>query len=240
MQSALFPRTSTILIVAFIQTLATPTWAEGVQVLDPVEVIGVTPVHGVGLPEAKIPYAVQSASGADLERFQSVDLTDFINRRLGSVNLNAAQNNPLQPDVQYRGFTASPLLGLPQGLAVYQNGVRIQEPFGDTVNWELIPESAIASINRRGQSLVWSQYPRGALSIRTKTGFTHPGHQAETYGGSFGRVVAQAESGWNNGRLGYFTTFNYFDEEGWRDLSDSDVKKFFGTLGWHGTIRPRI
>ncbi len=150
MQSALFPRTSTILIVAFIQTLATPTWAEGVQVLDPVEVIGVTPVHGVGLPEAKIPYAVQSASGADLERFQSVDLTDFINRRLGSVNLNAAQNNPLQPDVQYRGFTASPLLGLPQGLAVYQNGVRIQEPFGDTVNWELIPESAIASINLIG------------------------------------------------------------------------------------------
>lgn len=233
MQGALFPRASTILIVAF---LATPTLAEKVQVLEPVEVIGVTPVHGVGLPEAKIPYAVQSASGADLERFQSLDLTDFINRRLGSVNLNAAQNNPLQPDVQYRGFTASPLLGLPQGLAVYQNGVRIQEPFGDTVNWELIPESAIASINLIGGAnpLFGLNTLGGTLSIRTKTGFTHPGHQAEIYGGSFGRVVAQAESGWHNGRLGYFTTFNYFDEEGWRDLSDSDVKNFFATLGWHG------
>ncbi len=32
------------------------------------------------------------------------------------------------------------MLGTPQGLAVYQNGVRINEVFGDTVNWDLIPE----------------------------------------------------------------------------------------------------
>ncbi len=62
-------------------------------------------------------------------------------RNLGSVFVNDAQSNPLQPDVQYRGFVGSPLLGLPQGLAVYQDGVRINEPFGDTVNWALIPES---------------------------------------------------------------------------------------------------
>lgn len=241
MESALFPRSSrhtlsASLVAAFIQAVATPSLAEGVQILEPMEVIGVTPAHGVGFPEAKIPYSAQSASGAELERFQSLDLTDFINRRLGSVNLNAAQNNPLQPDVQYRGFTASPLLGLPQGLAVYQNGVRIQEPFGDTVNWELIPESAIANINLVGGAnpLFGLNTLGGALSIRTKTGFTHPGHQAEIYGGSFGRVVAQAESGWNNGRLGYFTTFNYFTEEGWRNLSESDLKNFFGAFGWNG------
>jgi hypothetical protein len=34
-----------------------------------------------------------------------------------SVFINEAQSNPLQPDLMYCGFTASPLLGLPQGLA---------------------------------------------------------------------------------------------------------------------------
>lgn len=64
-------------------------------------------------------------------------------RNLSGVFVNDAQDNPLQPDVQYRGFVGSPLPGLPQGIAVYQDGVRVNEPFGDTVNWALVPESAI-------------------------------------------------------------------------------------------------
>ncbi|MEN8260458.1 MAG: TonB-dependent receptor [Pseudomonadota bacterium] len=204
--------------------------------LDTVEVIGVTPVHGVGLEKSKIPYSVQSANSEDLERTQSLDLTQYMNRNLGSVTVNDAQNNPLQPDIQYRGFTASPLLGLPQGIAVYQNGVRIQDPFGATVNWELLPESAIGSINLIGGAnpLYGLNTLGGALSLQTKNGFTHPGHQVETYGGSWGRVVTQAESGWNNGDIGYFATVNYFGEDGWRDASESDVKNFFGTAGWRG------
>ena len=88
-----------------------------------VEVIGTTPAHGVGLPEELIPFNVQTATNEDIERSQSLGLTDFMNRNLGSITINDAQNNPLQSDVQYRGYTLSPLLGLPQGLAVYQNGV---------------------------------------------------------------------------------------------------------------------
>ena len=111
-----------------------------------IEVIGVTPMHGVGLPENKIPYNIQSATGEDLKRSQTLDISDFMNRNLGSVSVNESQENPLQPDIQYRGFTASPLLGLPQGLAVYQNSVRVNEVLGDTVNWDLIPESSIVSV----------------------------------------------------------------------------------------------
>ena len=103
-----------------------------------IEVIGVTPMHGVGLPENKIPYNIQSATSEDLERSQTLDISDFMNRHLGSVSVNESQENPLQPDIQYRGFTASPLLGLPQGLAVYQNSVRVNEVLGDTINWDLI------------------------------------------------------------------------------------------------------
>ncbi len=207
-----------------------------VQVLETMEVIGVTPVHGVGLSKGKLPYSVQSASDKDLRRAQSLDLTQYMNRNLGSVTINDAQNNPLQPDIQYRGFSASPLLGLPQGISVYQNGVRIQEPLGDTINWELLPENAVASINLIGGAspLFGLNTLGGALSIQTKNGFTYPGQTIEAYGGSFGRVVAQAESGWSNEKFGYFTAINYFDEEGWRDASNSDVKNFFGAVGWRG------
>ena len=168
------------------------------------------------------------------KRSQSLDLTEYMNRSLGSVNINAAQNNPLQPDVQYRGFSASPLLGLPQGLAVYQNGVRLNEAFGDTVNWDLIPKSAINSINLIGGAnpLFGLNTLGGSLSIVTKNGFTNERASLETSYGSFGRLQTSLESGGNNGTLGYFITASYFDEDGWRDFSDSDALNFFGTLSW--------
>ena len=203
-----------------------------------IEVIGITPTHGVGLPETRIPYNVQSASSADLDRSQSLDISDLMIRNLGSVSVNESQENPLQPDIQYRGYTASPLLGLPQGLAIYQNSVRVNEVLGDTINWDLIPESSIASINLIGGAnpLFGLNTLGGALSITTKNGFTHPGNSLEAYGGSFGRVVTTAESGGNNGTLGYYATLNYFDEDGWRDFSPSDAINFFTALSYRNGL----
>ncbi len=212
------------------------SFAQETEEIEEIEVIGITPTHSVGFPRELIPTNVQRSTSNDLDQSQSLDLTEFLNRNLGSLNVNAAQNNPLQPDIQYRGFTVSPLLGLPQGIAVYQDGVRIMEPFGDTINWELIPESAIASIILIGGAnpLFGLNTLGGSLIVDTKDGFTHPGYRGEVYGGSFGRVVGQAEAGWNNDEFSYFATANYFDEDGWRDQSPSKVKNFFGTAGWQG------
>jgi outer membrane receptor protein involved in Fe transport len=205
------------------------------ETLQEVEVIGVTPTHGVGLPKEQIPVNVQSATSADLERTQSLDLARYLNTNLGSVNLNEVTGNPLQPDVQFRGFTASPLLGTPQGLAVYVDGVRVNEVFGDIVNWDLIPDSIISSINLIGGAnpLFGQNTLGGALSIQTKTGFTDPGISNETYGGSFGRVVNSFDAGGNNGTLGYFLNVRYFDEDGWRKASPSNAVNVYGSLGWH-------
>ncbi|HYA20752.1 MAG TPA: Plug domain-containing protein [Burkholderiales bacterium] len=112
-----------------------------------VEVIGTTPLPSIGTPIQQVPSNVQAATGAQMEEQHSQDLTQFLEQNLTSVNINSAQGNPFQPDVDFRGFTASPLLGTPQGLSVFQDGVRVNESFGDTVNWDLIPQSAISSIN---------------------------------------------------------------------------------------------
>src|SRR5690554_3936832 len=197
--------------------------AAGAQVAQEIEVIGTTPGAGLGLPVGKIPYAVRSAGAAQLEQAQSLDLTDYLNTKVGSININSAQNNPLQPDLQFRGFTASPLLGLPQGVSVYQNGVRVNEPLGDAVNWDLLPESAVHSMNliSGADPLFGLNTLGGALSLTMKNGFNFSGHQAEVQGGSWGRRIVTLESGGNNGSWGYYLNASGFEEDGWRDLSDS-------------------
>jgi len=202
--------------------------------LESVEVVGVTPVHGVGLAKEKIPGNVQSGTVKDLDSFQATDISSFMNRKMGSVTLNAAQNNPLQPDLNYRGFTASPLLGLPMGMSVYMNGVRYNDPFGDTVNWDMMPESIIHSINlfSGANPLFGLNTLGGAVSLQTKNGFNSPGHELEAYGGSFGRSVVSLESGGNNGSLGYFVNVRNFSEDGWRNASPSDALNVYGALSW--------
>lgn len=204
--------------------------------LEKVEVIGVTPLQGAGVPLDKIPSNVQVVTDEDLERTQSLSLSDYMNRYLGSVHINDAQNNPFQPDVQFRGFTASPLLGLPQGLSVYVNSVRFNEPFGDTVNWDLIPEGAIEqmALHPGSNPIFGLNSLGGAIVQQTKTGFSAPGHQLEVFGGSWDRHSEEISSGWNDGRFGYFLDIRNFGEQGWRDFSRSEVKQGFGALSWRG------
>jgi iron complex outermembrane receptor protein len=200
------------------------------------EEVVVTAPYGIGIDPALVPANVQRATSEALERSQSLDLTDFLNRGFSSVNINHAQNNPLQPDFNFRGFTASPLLGLPQGLAVYQNGVRINEPFGDTINWDLVPFSAIDSVQLMAgtQPVFGLNTLGGALSMRMKNGFTHQGTQAELSAGSFSRRAGNIQSGGNNGRWGYYANVDYFEEDGWRDYSKSDAMRVFTTLSGRG------
>jgi len=209
---------------------------EKVIELDTIEVIGVSPLSGRGVALDKIPGHIQSVSSAQLQDAQSTSLADYMNRYLGSIHINEAQNNPLQPDVYYRGFVASPLLGLPQGLSVYVNGVRFNEPFGDSVNWDLIPQGAIDSMSLMPGSnpLFGLNTLGGAISLKTKTGFSAPGHQLEVYGGSWERHSEELTSGWNNGTWGYFIDLHHFEEQGWRDFSPTEANQVFGSLSWRG------
>jgi outer membrane receptor protein involved in Fe transport len=202
--------------------------------LPAVEVVGTTPLPGVGLAADQIAAPVQSATGADIQRSNALDLSDFLNRRLQSVHVNEMQGNPFQPDLNYRGYTASPLLGTPQGLSLYLDGVRLNQPFGDVVSWDLIPRSAIASLALMPGSnpLFGLNTLGGALAIQTKDGRRYPGAVLQGYLGTYGRRAAEFEYGGYNESLDWFVTGNLFRETGWREDSPSRVGQLFGKLGW--------
>lgn len=205
-----------------------------VQELPQVLVIGNAPLPGFGLPLNQIPSNVQTGTHSDLERQQSTDIADYINHNFSGVNVSESADNPFQLDIYYHGFTASPLLGTPEGLSVYVDGVRVNESFGDTVNWDLIPESAISTISlMSGSNPVFGLNTLGgALSVQTKSGHDNPGTELEASGGSFGRRSVEAETGGEAGAFDYFLTGHYFDENGWRDHSPTRVWQGFGKVGW--------
>lgn len=229
-------------IVGLTRGLAATEDTSGRLELDTLKIVADSPIGDSGILEYKLPSHVQSVDAKQLDQAQSVTLPDYMNRFFGSVNVNDAQNNPFQPDVQYRGFTASPLLGLPQGLSVYVNGIRFNEPFGDTVNWDLIPEGAIDRMSlESGSNPVFGQNTLGgAINVRTKTGFSAPGHRTEVFGGSWGRNSEEVESGWNNGRYGYYFHFRNFYEDGWREFSPTGVMQWFSTLSWKDGDRSNL
>lgn len=199
---------------------------------DTIVVTAPTPLSaGTGLGGA-------SAAATDIAASHALGLTDYISRSLGSVFVNDVQNNPLQPDINYRGYTASPLLGTPQGLSVYVDGVRANQPFGDVVSWDLIPRDAIASLTLiEGSNPAFGRNSLGgALSIRTKDGRSDPGTTIEAnYGSHDRRRIAAQTGGASDGGLDWYATANHFAEDGWRDFSTSKASQAFGKVGWSDT-----
>lgn len=233
----MFDTRKRIIVCAVASIFAAPSFAANkAEVLETgtVEVVSTTPLPGVGTPVNEVPANVQSATNKEIKQQHTLELADLINANLGSVTINEGQSNPFMSDVFFRGFTATPLMGAPQGMSVYQDGIRVNEPFGDTVNWGLIPQSAISSINLiPGSNPVFGLNTLGgALSVNTKSGSQYPGFAAQLSGGSWGRKAGEFEFGGENGNIDYFITGNMFSEEGWRDHSPSQVNQLFGKVGW--------
>ena len=212
-----------------------PAPAPAPPVIAQVIIVASTPLPGIGLRIEQFAGSVQTASARDLEKSGAIDLSDFLNRSLGSVHVTESQGNPLMMDVSYRGYTASPLLGTPQGLSVYMDGVRLNQPFGDVVLWDLIPKEAIATVSLMGGAnpLFGLNTLGGALAIRTKDGRSDGGTTLEASSGSFGRRNLGLQYGGSSEAFDWFLTANGFRETGWRDDSPSRLGQAFGKLGWH-------
>ena len=205
---------------------------------DKIEVISITPLPSIGVSLKEIPSNVQTVKAKDIKDSQALDLSSYMNQNLSSVYINQTQGNPIQGDLNYRGYTASPLLGTPQGLSLYMDGVRMNQPFGDVVSWDLIPKNAIQSVQLMPGSnpLFGLNTLGGAISIQTKDGRSSPGGVLQTSFGSYRRSLSEFEYGGvsKDNSVDYFVAGTYFNEKGWRDQSKSDFGQLFGKIGWQG------
>lgn len=163
------------------------------------------------------------------------DLLAALTRNFAGVTAQDAQNNPWQPNLVYRGYVASPLVGQAQGLAAYVDGARFNQPFGDTVNFELIPDAAIRSITLRDASPVYGLNTLGgALVIETATGQSVQGVEAAAAIGSYGERDLSLSAGDAIGGFSWFGAVQYREEDGWRDFSPSDLVNGFVDVGYEG------
>ena len=201
--------------------------------LPEIAVIATTPVGGTGISEDKYPGNVQIINHKDMPQ-NAQHLPDLLNQSIGSVNLNETQGNPYVVDLNYRGFTASPVLGTPQGISVFVDGMRFNEPFGDVVSWDLIPQIAIANVTVvPGSNPVFGLNTLGgAIALNTKSGFAFPGGSAKVTLGSFGRRSLDAEQGGHGENVDYYVATSLYNDRGWAAYNSSSIRQFFGKVGF--------
>ena len=191
-----------------------------------------SPVEGSAIPIAKYPGAVGRASAADIQRSGTTFVPSIIQQTVPGAILEDLQGNGFQQNLQYRGFDSSPLNGIPQGLAVYQNGVRINESFGDIVNWDFLPDSAIAGITIVGANPVFGLNALGgAVTVTMRDGFNFQGTEIDVRGGSFGRVQGELATGQRSGTWGAFLSLEDIKDDGWREFSPAKIRRGYADIG---------
>lgn len=198
-----------------------------------VVVYGTLPNSDIGLSPDKVPGGLQSLGAAQLGAQHGGSLLSALGTQAAGVSLSDVQGNGLFQNLRFHGFDASPLQGTPQGLAVYQNGIRLNEAFGDTVNWDAIPQNAI------DRAEVWSSNPvfglnalGGAVNLAMKNGFTWQGAEASLQGGSYGHGMATAQWGLDDGAFSFYGAAEGVTDEGWRFHSQSNVARLYADAGW--------
>jgi iron complex outermembrane receptor protein len=228
-------RRCSVLVLGAAVAVMLPAVARAQSIALPEILITTSPLQGAGIERDKVPAMVQTLTADDFQRTYSPSVVDTLVQRIPGVSTNDVQGNEFFQDLRYRGFAASPLAGTPQGLAVYLNGIRVNESFGDTVNWDLIPTNAIERTD------FWTNNPvfglnalGGAVNILMKNGFTWQGFEAEAMGGSFGRRQASVQYGKQSGDVAVYVAAQGVQDNGWRFESPSEVARLYADLGWKG------
>ncbi|HKS64272.1 MAG TPA: TonB-dependent receptor [Xanthobacteraceae bacterium] len=206
--------------------------AQGPQTLPEIQVISTSPLGGIGIDRDKVPALVQTVTADDFARTYSSNVTDTLFQRIPGVSTSDQQGNNFQTDIRYRGFVASPVPGQPQGLAVYMNGMRVNEAFGDTVNFDFVPTNAIARADIQSNNPVFGLNALGgAINLQMKNGFSFQGFEGELQGGSH-RLNGGIQFGIQKGDVAAYIAAQGLDDRGWRQQSPARLARVYADLGW--------
>ncbi len=202
----------------------------------PEVVVSATPIpssEGSGIEINKVPGDVTVVSSKDFIQQYSPSVTTAITSHTPAAVALSVDGSDLSPDLFYRGFDASRISGTSAGLAVYENGVRINENFGDSVNLDLIPPIALAS------SEIYTNNPifglnalGGAINFTTKNGFNFHGGDVTILGGSYGRANAFGEFGKQSGNFSFYFAGDVYKDDGYRPFGAQNAQRFLADLGY--------
>jgi outer membrane receptor protein involved in Fe transport len=227
---------SAIVALAFASSTSSLYAADKIIKLDTVTVYSGTPLPGIGLPLNKIPANIQIADPKGVKNQGGVSIADYMNNNMQGISVTDMTGSPWQPEINFRGYSSSPLLGTSQGLSTYIDGVRVNEPFGDVTLWDKIPSFAIGNMQMVPGSnpLFGLNTLGGAIAIQTKSGRNNQGAALEYEAGSWGRQRSLVEYGGvsKDGSVDYIIGYQNTTENGWRKHSPSHVNQLFAKTGW--------
>ena len=212
-----------------------PSSAAETEALPTIEVFATTPLSGSGIDVDRVPAEVSTVDANQIQQIHSPNVANAIDQFVPSASTSAPSGNQFQPDVDIRGFIASPVAGTPQGVAVYQNGFRFNEAFGDNVNWDLMPIAAVRSIDVVSNNPAFGLNALGgAISVQMKNGFTAPGGSLDVMGGSYGRAQSSLQWGKQVDNVAVYGALEGVRDEGFRDYGASLIRRFYGDVGVRG------
>ncbi len=194
-----------------------------------VNIISISPVQGSGIDLKRVPSNVQTFSESVLSESKNFSIVETLNREATGISISNLNSSPMQNDINFRGYVAGPLLGTAQSMAIYQNGMRVNESFGEVVQWDLVPDFAIHNMQifTGGDPVFGQNAIGGAISMEMKNGFNFQGANSTLSGGSYGRTNEILEYGQNFDNFGIYIGANFNYDEGWRDHSESYLQTFY-------------
>ena len=184
------------------------------------------------VPRATTPFAVHTIEGGG----GSARGLASAMAALPGITLGNQTGSPYQSDLRVRGFAVSPIVGLPQGLSVFVDGVRVNEADASQVHLSLIPSSAVERIELlRGPVGAFGKNAlAGALNIVTARGEERGSIEVETEVGSYGSVSGTVRAGGRRGAYDGLIAGSHRRSDGWRPAEHSDELEIFGKVGWTG------
>jgi iron complex outermembrane recepter protein len=204
-------------------------------------------VTGVRLPAVRelargLAGRTATLGSADLDARGVRSLADAL-EQLPGVTTSDELGATGQMDVSLRGFQVSPVIGLPQGVTVYVDGVRANEPDAHEVNFDLLPLEDVERVEVvYGPSVLLGRNALGAaVNLVTRRGATPAAGEVEASAGSWGRYELKARAGNRHGVWDYYVGARYEREQGWRRDTRSRIATLFAKLGllnhtWDATL----
>ena len=199
-----------------------------------VNIISVSPVQGSGMDINRVPSNVQNFSEDTLSDKKNFSIVETLNRKAAGISISNLNSSPMQNDINFRGYVAGPLLGTAQAMAIYQNGMRVNESFGEVVQWDLVPDFAIHNMQvfTGGDPIFGQNAIGGAISMEMKNGFNFDGAKATVSGGTYGRTNEVLEFGKSFDNYAVYLGANFNYDHGWREHSQSYLQTVYGDFRW--------